>query len=169
MRALKLALVLVVALLLQLGLFSRFSIGGGRPDVVLLAVIAAGYVGGEELGAGFGFAAGLLFDVFLATPFGFLAFCFTVVGYLSAMAGRSVLRSAWWLAALAIAGLSAASVLAIAAVGELLDQATLSGVPVVAIVAVVAVSNALLAPAAVAALRWASTDQVEHRRRSLFV
>ncbi|HEX2578236.1 MAG TPA: rod shape-determining protein MreD [Aquihabitans sp.] len=164
MSAAKVAAVILVALVLQVCLFARFSYDGARPDLMVLVAIAAGFVAGPERGAVVGFAAGLAFDVVLATPLGLSAFVYVVVGYVVGTLGANVVRSAWWIAPVLVALASAVAMVFYALVGEVLGQATLSGPPLTAIVVVVAALNAVLAPLAVRALRWARTDDIDHRR-----
>ena len=70
MNPFRLGVVVLVALVLQVCLFSRFSYEGARPDVMILVAIAAGLVAGAERGALVGFVAGLAYDVVLTTPLG---------------------------------------------------------------------------------------------------
>lgn len=65
-RNVTLGLLVVVALVLQVSVFSHVSVGGVVPDLVLLVVVAAALVLGAQYGAVLGFAAGLLVD--LAPP-----------------------------------------------------------------------------------------------------
>ena len=57
------ALLVIVALLLQLSVFSYFSWDGVVPDLVLLVVVAAALVRGGQFGMVLGFCAGVLLDV----------------------------------------------------------------------------------------------------------
>ncbi len=83
-RAALSALVLAIALVLQLTVVNRLPLpGGGAPDLVLLAVVALALCGGPELGMIAGFCGGLGLD--LAPPasqvIGQYALVFCVVGY----------------------------------------------------------------------------------------
>ena len=77
----KIPLVVLLFLVLHLTVLSRLRIGGAAPDVMLLLAIAAGVVGGPQLGALLGFSAGLVLDLFLETPLGLSALVFCLVGY----------------------------------------------------------------------------------------
>ncbi|MBB5083739.1 rod shape-determining protein MreD [Nonomuraea endophytica] len=84
------ALVVVVAVLLQLILVNRLPLpGGGMPDLVLLAVVGVAMMRGPAMGAAIGFCSGLLVDVVPPTAHvaGEYAFVLTVVGFL---AGRGL-------------------------------------------------------------------------------
>ena len=164
MNAAKVALVVVVALVLQVCLFAQFSFDGARPDVLVLLAVTAGFVAGPEKGAIVGFSAGLAFDVVLATPFGLSALVYTLVGYSVGVLGANVVRAAWWISPLLVGVASAAAMVVYALVGGLLGQATLEGPPLAAIVAVVAASNVVLAPLAIRAVWWTRTDDVDRRR-----
>jgi rod shape-determining protein MreD len=113
-RALLSAVVLAVALVLQLTIVNRLPWpGAGGPDLVLLVVVALGMCSGPAVGAVTGFCAGLGLDI--APPGSYLigeyALVFCLVGYL---AGR--LRSAANESAL----LAVAAAMAVAAAGEAL-------------------------------------------------
>lgn len=164
MNVAKVAVVVLVTLVLQVCLFARFSYEGARPDLLVLLAVAAGFVGGPEKGATVGFAAGLAFDVVLATPFGLSALVYTLVGYSVGALGANVVRAAWWISPVLVGVASGAAMVLYALVGVVLGQATLDGPPLTAIVAVVAALNAVLAPLAIRAMRWARTDDMDRRR-----
>ncbi|CAN5253565.1 hypothetical protein BH20ACT3_BH20ACT3_18110 [soil metagenome] len=168
MSGVKVAAVVFGALLLQVGLFSSFSHDGARPDIMVLLAVCAGYVAGPERGAAVGFAAGLAFDVVLATPFGLSALVYTLVGYGVGRFSGTVVRAAWWIDPFVVAGATAAAMVAYALVGEVLGQATLQGASLGAIVVVASAVNAVLAPVAVRTMRWARNDDVDRRRHPYF-
>lgn len=84
-RALLLAAVLLVAVVVQVAVFSAFSFEGVVPNLVLLVVVAAALVRGPEFAAVLGFLGGLAVD--LAPPAdhvaGRWALALVVVGYLA--------------------------------------------------------------------------------------
>lgn len=164
MNAAKTGLVVLAALVLQVCLFARFSYDGARPDVMVLLAITAGFVAGPERGAVVGFAAGVAFDVVLATPLGLSALVYTLVGYGVGVITANVVRAAWWITPVLVAIASAAAMVLYALVGTVLGQPTLEGPPLTAIVVVVAALNAALSPLASRAVRWARTDGVDRRR-----
>jgi rod shape-determining protein MreD len=55
--------VVFVAALFQAVIFSSISIGGGTPDVLLVAVVSLGLLRGSVAGAVLGFAGGLVLDL----------------------------------------------------------------------------------------------------------
>jgi rod shape-determining protein MreD len=84
-RALVATLVLVLAVVLQVAVFSVMSFDGVVPDLALLVVVAAALVRGPEIAAVLGFFGGLAID--LAPPAdhvaGRWALSLVVVGYLA--------------------------------------------------------------------------------------
>jgi rod shape-determining protein MreD len=84
-RALVLAAVLVLAVVLQVAVFSTISLDGVVPNLALLVVVAAALVRGPEFAAVLGFLGGLAID--LAPPAdhvaGRWALALVVVGYLA--------------------------------------------------------------------------------------
>ncbi len=158
MIAFKAALVLILALVVQVSLVARFSLDGARGDVLLLVALGAAVAGGPEKGAIVGFTAGLALDLVMDTPLGLSVLVYCAVGYLVGSFQGSVLRVAWWMPAVSVALGSAAAVVAYALVGAVLGQPTLSGPSLPTIVVVVAGLNGLLAPLAAWSMRWALTD-----------
>lgn len=158
------ALVIVVALMLQVTLFARFSYEGARPDLMILLAIMAGYRLGPERGAIVGFAAGVSFDIVLTTPLGLSALVYTIVGYSVGAVTAGMVRTSRWAPPLVAAVGSAAGMVLYALVGSVLGEPTLSGPSLASIVVLVSAVNALLAPLAVRALAWAKTDDRDRRQ-----
>lgn len=90
LRALAVAVLIVLTVTLQVSIFANLSVNGVVPDLVMLVVIAAALVRGPDYAALVGFAAGLVLD--LAPPAdstaGRWALAFVVVGYLTGLARR---------------------------------------------------------------------------------
>jgi rod shape-determining protein MreD len=107
---LKAALVLVVALVLQITLVGDLRVLGSMGDLMLVLVVAAGITGGPDRGITWGFAAGVLYDLVLDTPFGLTALTYAVVGYAVGLVGAALGRtSGWWPVVLAgVAGMAQA-------------------------------------------------------------
>lgn len=158
------ALVVLVALVLQVTLFARFSFDGARPDVMILLAVVAGYRFGPERGAIIGFAAGVSFDIVLASPLGLSALVYTIVGYGVGAATTGMVRTSRWAAPAVAAIGSAAGMVLYALIGAVLGEPTLSGPSLASIVVLVAAVNAALAPLAVRALAWAKTDDRDRRQ-----
>lgn len=163
----RVGLVLFVALMVQLTLVSDLRILGVTGTGLVVAPVAAGLVGGPERGAVVGFAAGLLFDAFVTTPFGLTALVWTFTGYAIGIVGRNLIRSTpVGTLAFAAAG-SAGSTAAFVLVGTLLGQDHLLDAPVVRIALVGALVAAVLVHLALPAMRWALLDPHDpvHARR----
>jgi rod shape-determining protein MreD len=95
-RLLALTALLVVAVVLQVAVFSVFSYEGVVPNLALLVVVAAALVRGPEFAAVLGFLAGLTVD--LAPPSdhvaGRWALALVVVGYLAGRVRQDARTSA---------------------------------------------------------------------------
>ncbi|QGG95707.1 rod shape-determining protein MreD [Actinomarinicola tropica] len=163
----RVGLVLFVALMLQLSVVADLRLWGVTGNALVVAPVAAGLLGGPERGATVGFAAGLLFDAFVTTPFGLTALVWTVTGYATGLLGRNLIRSTpIGTIAFAVAAAIGSTTLFVL-VGTLLGQDHLLDAPVVRILVV----GALLAAGAVLlmqpAMRWALTDPHDpvHARR----
>lgn len=150
----RLALVGFVTLLLQATVVSPITIGGARPDIVLLFAIVAGMETDPERGAVAGFAVGLAFDLLLDTPAGLTALTLTLVGWGVGTAKDAVLRSSWVISLALVAVASAAGTLLYAGLAVVFGV-TVEGGQLPAIVGVVAVVNALVSRPMRWALRWA--------------
>jgi rod shape-determining protein MreD len=111
-RALLLTGLILLAVVLQVAVFSTFSLAGVVPNVALLVVVAAALVRGPEFAAVLGFLAGLAVD--LAPPAdhvaGRWALALVVVGYLAGRvrhdAGSSALAAVVTVAACSFVGTS---------------------------------------------------------------
>jgi rod shape-determining protein MreD len=107
--AVKSAVVLFVALVLQLSIVSDLRLLGAVGDLLVLVTIAAALADGPDRGATFGFAAGLLYDLVLDTPFGLSALTYALIGYAVGLVGVALGRSGgWWPIVLAALGGAAA-------------------------------------------------------------
>ena len=145
-----LGLVLTVTLLLQTVVAPAFSVGGWRPDLLLVTVVAFALADGAESGARYGFAAGLGADL-LSGPgqlVGISALVLLLVGYVlgslrlylpgTARAGEAVMGAIGGAIAFGLAG----------GLSLLLDIGQLSVGGVVEGIFATAIWTALLAPLA---------------------
>jgi rod shape-determining protein MreD len=106
---LKCTFVLLGALILQLSIVSDLRVLGAVGDLLLLVTVAAALVEGPDRGATFGFAAGLLYDLVLDTPFGLSALTYALIGYGVGLASAALMRSSgWWPVGIAAAAGAAA-------------------------------------------------------------
>ena len=151
----RVALVLFVAMALQLTVASRFSLFGVHPDLMILTAVAAGAVSGPGRGATLGFCAGLLNDLFNQAPVGLSALAFCLVGYAVGSVHSTVLQSTR-LAPPATAFIaSAGGEVLYALIGAIVGQSQMISGRLPLVASVVALINGLLAPLAVRALTWA--------------
>ncbi|MGA2037434.1 MAG: hypothetical protein ABSH04_07625 [Acidimicrobiales bacterium] len=115
-------IVVFVLLAVQLTLLDSVRVAGAHPDVMLLIPVAAGYLGGPERGAAFGFAGGLVADLFLPTTFGLSALVGCLLGYGVGLATAGLVRSSWWLPPVVAATATATGMVAFAILGALLGE-----------------------------------------------
>lgn len=80
-RLLALAVVLVVAVLIQSTVLARLRLAGVRPDLLVLAVVSVAVATDPTTGAVFGFVAGLVADLLFDLPVGVSALAYTAVGF----------------------------------------------------------------------------------------
>jgi rod shape-determining protein MreD len=96
LRGAALTALVLLAVVLQVGVFSSFSVAGVVPDLALLVVVAAALVRGPEFAAVLGFLGGLAVD--LAPPSdhvaGRWALALVVVGYLAGRVRQDARTSA---------------------------------------------------------------------------
>jgi cell shape-determining protein MreD len=89
---------------------------------MVLLPITAGYAAGPERGACFGFAAGLVADLFLPTPFGLSALVGCLLGFGTGLATAGLVRGSWWMPPVVAAVATAAGLGAYAILGAVLGQ-----------------------------------------------
>ena len=147
------AVLVVVAIALQVTFLSRLPLPGATPDLVLLVVVATALSGGPTVGLLTGFAAGLAVD--LVPPadheVGRWAFVLTVVGYLAGLAQAETRRSAFVPLAV-VAAAAAGSVLLYAALGALLDDPNVTWSAVTGLLPTAVVYDVVLSAFAVPAV-----------------
>jgi rod shape-determining protein MreD len=81
--ALRIAAILVVAVVVQLSFFSNLSFLGATPDALTVVVAALGLLGGAVVGAVAGFAVGILLDSALLQTLGVSSLALLAAGYLA--------------------------------------------------------------------------------------
>src|SRR3954452_21822543 len=146
-RALVLTLVLVAAVVLQVAVFSAFSLDGVVPNLALLVVVAAALVRGPEFAAVLGFLGGLAVD--LAPPAdhvaGRWALALVVVGYLAGRvrhdAGTSALAAVITVAACSFVGTSL-----FALSGMLLDDPAIPAGEALTVIPIAVLYDVLVTP-----------------------
>lgn len=81
--ALRIALIVVAAVILQVSFFSFLSLLGATPNIIPVVVISLGLLGGVMVGAVCGFVAGFLLDSILLQTLGVSSLALLSVGYLA--------------------------------------------------------------------------------------
>jgi rod shape-determining protein MreD len=159
-RLLALAVVLVVAVLVQSTVLARLRLAGVRPDLLVLAVVSVAVATDPTTGAVFGFVAGLVADLLFDLPVGVSALVYTAVGFAVGTV-RVYVTSHRPLVHLALAG--AASLASVWCCGLLLRVFDLSSWATVTRAGpLVALYNLLLTPF-VYPVVWALTERIPAR------
>jgi rod shape-determining protein MreD len=159
-RLLALAVVLVVAVLVQSTVLARLRLAGVRPDLLVLAVVSVAVATDPTTGAVFGFVAGLVADLLFDLPVGVSALVYTAVGFAVGTV-RVYLTSHRPLVHLLLAG--AASLASVWCCGLLLRVFDLSSWATVTRAGpLVALYNLLLTPF-VYPVVWALTERIPAR------
>lgn len=124
----RIALLLVVAILLETTIGNDLRVLGVAPDLMLLLTICAGLTGGTEAGAWVGFWAGLITDLFLtSTPLGLSALTYCLVGAAVGALRAAVLPDARLIRPAAALLGTVVAVLLWVAIGDVLGQSQLLG------------------------------------------
>ncbi|NNC78982.1 MAG: rod shape-determining protein MreD [Acidimicrobiales bacterium] len=89
MNRLRVAIVLVTLLIVQITVFAHLRPAGVAPNMLVLATVMGGIVGGTDRGAWHGFFAGLLLDLVSPGPFGLAAGVYAALGYLVGVTAES--------------------------------------------------------------------------------
>lgn len=162
--AVRMSLVLVVALTLQLGVAAEIPVFGVQGDLMLLIGVTAGLAAGPERGAAIGFASGIAYDLLLLSPFGLSALTYALVAYLVGSMQDSFLLAAWWIPVVTATAGSAVGVILYGVLGTVVGEDLLH-LSLLRVAVVVAVLNAIAAPLVMRVVRWATgtTDSVRAR------
>jgi rod shape-determining protein MreD len=145
-RITALAVVLVIAALLETTVFAALAVGGHTPSLVTLTVVAVALTDGSESGGIYGFVAGLLVDLLGGGLVGLYALVLLLIGF--GVGGMRVFLAAPPFAVhLVVGGLAAAaSSLLYGLLLYLLDPADLTLAALAEGAAITALYSAALAP-----------------------
>lgn len=146
--------ILLLFVVLHSAVFPQLRVFDVAADVLLLLGIAAGIAGGPERGAVVGFAAGILADCFLQTPFGLSALAYCLVGWGVGSFQTRILHATWWIPMLTAAVASAAGVVLFVVLGAVVGEEQLWSVRAIPIVGVTALWSAALSPLVLRIARW---------------
>jgi rod shape-determining protein MreD len=164
MRAVRWFLLIVTLVVLQTALFTSLRVFGAAPDLLLVATVAVAYHRGAEVGAAFGFVAGLVIDCFLASPFGVSALAFCLVGFGVGVFQSGMLRSSRFVAPVlaGVAGLLGGALWVV--IAAIAGQDDLFTGHTVVVVVIAAAYDALLAIPVFPFAHWAVGDPDPARR-----
>jgi rod shape-determining protein MreD len=130
-------------------------VAGAYPDVTFLVAAAAGYVAGPSRGIVVGFAAGVVADLFVPTPFGMSALVGALIAYFVAIATKSLVRSSPALQIVSGAAATAAGLCAFAILGAVLGYPKMLDLQLAPALVISTPFAALLAVPATRLLDWA--------------
>jgi rod shape-determining protein MreD len=149
------ALVVLVAVVVQVGVLDQVAVGGAHADLFLLLAISAGLVAGPQRGAVMAFALGLVADAFVQTPFGLSSLCYVLVAFAVGLASQALPGEptlGFQLAAALLGGVGGS--LLFAGLGALIGQPSVPRHEFVLIAVVVASGCVLLAHLMYRLLEW---------------
>ena len=168
MIPLRLGALMLVAVVVQVTVFTDVRIAGVAPELLVLLAVMFGYWFGPQRGPTAAFVIGLLWDVYLPTPLGLSAIVFVMVAFAVASGGSELFRdSKLQLAAIAGVGTFAA-VAGYALLGEVMGQRGLVEVEMLRVGLIAGLVNAAAAPLTRPVLAWsigAQPDSVERTVR----
>ena len=87
--AVKIAIVVFLAAVLQASVFSGVSVLGGTPDLLLVTIVAVALARGATTGALAGFFGGLVIDIALLDTLGMTSLLLTLAGYWAGRYGET--------------------------------------------------------------------------------
>jgi rod shape-determining protein MreD len=158
-------LLTLLVVYVQVSVVSQIALFEVRPELLLALVLAIGIEGGSERGALAGFACGLIFDLFVESPFGLTALVLCILGFLAGnMHGRFFSQPWWFNPALAFVGTAVGAQLWVI-VGSVFGQPGLTQATVLKVVIVAGLINAAISPFMVRGVRWALEPQLEGEQR----
>jgi rod shape-determining protein MreD len=157
-RRVRLVLLVVTLAVLQTTVFPHLRVFGAIPDLCLVATVAVAFEEGPQTGAIFGFASGLVIDLFLASPLGLSALANSVTGYSVGVFQSGFVRESRTMPMVlgGIGGLIGGTIFAV--VGGIAGQAGYLSLNSVKIIIVASIYDALVAPAIFPFVRWANHD-----------
>lgn len=161
--ALRVAILCVLALTLQLTVFSKVRVAGVAPELLALVAAMSGLTVGSRHGSLIAFFAGLLWDVYLATPLGLSAASFALVAHAVGSVEEGLFASTRLQAAVLVMTATAAALTLYALSGELVGQDGLLGSGLAQTILLASAWNALLSTPAAPLVRWALTSRPADR------
>lgn len=147
-RSLVLAAILIVAIALQSTLLVRLTFLGVIPQVVLVAVVAVAWSGGERVGVATGFTAGILLDL-MSLPQsvgGLYALLYTLIGFGVAYFRGFIPGDSVWMPVLAVSVASAVAEFGYAIMNVMMGQKWIGFAFTAKVAGLVILYNTLLTP-----------------------
>jgi len=114
--ALRIALIVLLAVILQVSFFSYLQFFGTIPNLLPVVVVSLGLLGGGVVGAVCGFVAGLLLDSVLLQTLGVSSLVLLSVGYLAGRYREGVEITSAWIPPLLAGGFTLLAAAGVAAV-----------------------------------------------------
>jgi rod shape-determining protein MreD len=164
-RRVRLVLLVVTLVVIQTSVFPHLRIFGAIPDLCLVATVAIAYEEGPQVGAIFGFGAGLAIDLFLSSPAGLSALAFSLTGYFLGVFQGGLVRESRNIAPVmgVVGGLLGGTIFVV--VGAIVGQAGFLSLTSAKVVVVAATYDAVVAYLVFPFTRWADHDADLGRRR----
>lgn len=153
-RVARFAVLIGLALLLQVSVVAQLSVGGQIGDLLLLVAVSAGVNGGPERGALIGAACGLASDLVVQTPFGMSMLSTAVIGYAAGSTSDRFADGGVALRSGAVGLLSASGVALFIVLAWLLKLTYVTDGNTALVIAAIGISSAALNPLAERAVRW---------------
>ncbi len=156
MIVLRMAVVILPAVVLQITLFADVRVAGVAPELPLLIAVLAGVVAGSSRGPMVAFVAGLCWDLYLSTPLGLSAISFAVAAYAVGSIEEGLFVDSRIQTVVLVSAGTALALLTYALLGSVVGRQGLLGSDLVKVAAIAAVVNALLSLPTAPMMRWAA-------------
>jgi rod shape-determining protein MreD len=159
----RILLVGLPALGLQTTFLAGASLAGIVVQLMLCLSVAAGVAGGSERGAVTGFALGLMFDLVLSTPLGLTALVYGLAGFLAGYVNSLSINHPWWIRSIVVGSTSSAVMFVHPVLATWVGVDGWLTTRVIKVAIIVGLANAVIALAAVPAMRWALAIKRQER------
>lgn len=145
-RTFLLTLLVITGLVIETSVLGEATLGGAKPQVLLVITVALAMGEGPALGAGFGFIAGVSSDLLTGLPVGLTAITYTIVGYAVGAIRAQVQTPTAWLPAAMESAATFGGVLLYGGIALLLGQEAVGGRALLLNAAFAAAYSAILTP-----------------------
>jgi len=152
--ALRLTIVAFVVLTIQATLCVDLKPFGVTADLMLLGATASGVVAGSQKGALGGFVFGIMFDLYLQTPFGISPLVYGLAGFMAGYVQTLTIDPTWYLSMVTVALSSAAGVGGLALVSQFISLEGRIPADLVRDALAIGTINGLIAPLVMPVQRW---------------